>query len=144
MFWDYQPYIMGIRPQNMPQTSNSLLSPTKFMVARGNHPSMHPSMPLCTPSTHPLCPLHTPPHPSVPLRTSPCPLHTPSMPLHAPSAPLHALAEELWLVNRPRWFLIGQWSPPHPITLLLHTSLINIKSWFFPHQNLWKVSAQPE
>ena len=33
---DYQPYIMGIRPQNMPQTSNSLLSPTKSMVARGN------------------------------------------------------------------------------------------------------------
>ena len=25
-----------IRPQNMPQTSNSLLSPTKPMVARGN------------------------------------------------------------------------------------------------------------
>ena len=29
--------IMGIRPQNMAQTSNSLLSPTKSMVARGNH-----------------------------------------------------------------------------------------------------------
>ena len=27
---------MGIRPQNMPQTSDSLLSPTKSMVAMGN------------------------------------------------------------------------------------------------------------
>ena len=27
---------LGIRLQNMPQTSNSLLSPTKSMVARGN------------------------------------------------------------------------------------------------------------
>ena len=27
---------MGIRPQNMPETSNSLLSPTKSMVATGN------------------------------------------------------------------------------------------------------------
>ena len=27
---------IGITPQNMPQTSNSLLSPTKSMVARGN------------------------------------------------------------------------------------------------------------
>ena len=27
---------MGIRPQNMPQSSNSLLSPTKSMVAMGN------------------------------------------------------------------------------------------------------------
>ena len=44
-------YIMGIRPQNMPQTSNSLLSPTKFMVARGNH--------LCAPL--PCTPPHTPP-----------------------------------------------------------------------------------
>ena len=31
-----QPLTMGIRPQNMPQTSNSLLSSTKSMVARGN------------------------------------------------------------------------------------------------------------
>ena len=36
MFWDYQPHIMGIRPQNMTQTSNSLLSQTKSMVAMGN------------------------------------------------------------------------------------------------------------
>ena len=35
-FYDCQPPIMGIRPQNMPQTSNSLLSPTKSMVPRGN------------------------------------------------------------------------------------------------------------
>ena len=35
-FWDYQPLIMVIRPQNMPHTSNSLLSPTKSMVAMGN------------------------------------------------------------------------------------------------------------
>ena len=28
--------MMGIRPQNMAQTSNSLLSPTKSMVAMGN------------------------------------------------------------------------------------------------------------
>ena len=27
---------MGITPQNMPQASNSLLSPTKSMAARGN------------------------------------------------------------------------------------------------------------
>ena len=27
---------IGITPQNMPQTYNSLLSPTKSMVARGN------------------------------------------------------------------------------------------------------------
>ena len=32
---------MGIRPQNMPQTSNSLLSPTKSMVARGNQMVNH-------------------------------------------------------------------------------------------------------
>ena len=31
-----QPHIMVIRPQNMPETSNSLLSPTKSMVAMGN------------------------------------------------------------------------------------------------------------
>ena len=31
-----QPPTMGITPQNMTQTSNSLLSPTKSMVARGN------------------------------------------------------------------------------------------------------------
>ena len=35
-FYDYQVPIMGITGQNMPQTSNSLLSPTKSMVARGN------------------------------------------------------------------------------------------------------------
>ena len=34
--WDYQPHIMGIRLQNTTQTSDSLLSPTKWMVARGN------------------------------------------------------------------------------------------------------------
>ena len=34
--YDYQPIIMGITAQNMPSTSNSLLSPTKSMVARGN------------------------------------------------------------------------------------------------------------
>ena len=31
-----QPLVMGIRPQNMPQISNSLLSPIKSMVARSN------------------------------------------------------------------------------------------------------------
>ena len=36
MFWDYQQLIMGIRLKNMSQTSNSLLSPTRSMVARGN------------------------------------------------------------------------------------------------------------
>ena len=35
-FCDYQVPIMVITSQNMPQTSNSLLSPTKSMVARGN------------------------------------------------------------------------------------------------------------
>ena len=35
MFWDYQPPVMGVRPQNIPQTLNSLLSPTKSMVAEG-------------------------------------------------------------------------------------------------------------
>ena len=35
-FWDYQTPVIGITSQNMPQTSNSLLSPTKSMVARGN------------------------------------------------------------------------------------------------------------
>ena len=32
----YQPTIMGITAQNMTLTSNSLLSPTISMVARGN------------------------------------------------------------------------------------------------------------
>ena len=36
-FWDYEPPIMNINPQNMPQTLKSLLSLTKSMVARGNH-----------------------------------------------------------------------------------------------------------
>ena len=76
---------MGIRSQNMPQTSNSLLSPTKSMVARGNHPSTPPPCPsLHAPSAPPPHPLRAP---SVPLCTPPCPLCTPSMPLHAPSAP---------------------------------------------------------
>ena len=35
-FLDYQPTMMGLTAHNMPQTSNSLLSPTKSMVARGN------------------------------------------------------------------------------------------------------------
>ena len=35
-FEDYQPPKMDIRSQNMAQTSSSLLSPTKSMVARGN------------------------------------------------------------------------------------------------------------
>ena len=34
--WDYQTSIMGITDQNMPQTSNFLLSSTKSMVARDN------------------------------------------------------------------------------------------------------------
>ena len=38
-FWDYQPLMMGIIPQNMSQTLNSLLSPTKAMVANCNQPS---------------------------------------------------------------------------------------------------------
>ena len=39
---------MGIRPQNMAQTSNSLLSPTKSMVAlRPYMPPMCPFAPLC-------------------------------------------------------------------------------------------------
>ena len=58
---------MVIRSQSMPQTSKSLLSPTKFMVARGN--PLH--APLCTLLHTPLCtPLHAPfltpsAHPSV-------------------------------------------------------------------------------
>ena len=32
-FWDYPLSKMGITPQNVPQTSNSILSPTKWMVA---------------------------------------------------------------------------------------------------------------
>ena len=35
-FLVYQPIIMGITAQNMTLTSNSLLSPTISMVARGN------------------------------------------------------------------------------------------------------------
>ena len=35
MFRDYQPPVMGIRPQNMTQTSNSLLSSTNSTVAEG-------------------------------------------------------------------------------------------------------------
>ena len=100
MFWDYQPLIMVIRPQNMPQTSNSLLSPTKSMVAMGN------AYPLCVPPLR--TPPHTPPHtPSayplrvplcIPLRIPLCvpPPHTPSAypstyPLHVPPplTPLH-------------------------------------------------------
>ena len=75
-FWEYQPPIMGITGQNVPQTSNSLLSPTKTMVARGNqwtslHPSAHLHSPLCVP----LCiPLYTSTHPST----------QPSTYLHAP------------------------------------------------------------
>ena len=82
MFWDYQPLIMGIRPQNMPQTSNSLLSPTKSMVAMGNAYLLRVPRPH-TPSAYLLC--IPPPHtPSVyPLRIPP--LHTPSAyPLHVP------------------------------------------------------------
>ena len=105
MFWDYQPYIMGIRPQNVPQTSNSLLSPTKSMVARGNHfhappHTLHVRCTSAHPSTHlhaPLrAPLSTPPltsmHPSAhlstplgpPLRTPLCTSIHPSMHLHTP------------------------------------------------------------
>ena len=42
MFWGYEPPIMGIRPQNVAQTSIFLLLATKSMVARGNqwYPSM--------------------------------------------------------------------------------------------------------
>ena len=35
-FLDYQLTIMGVTPENMPQTSNFLLSTTRSMVARGN------------------------------------------------------------------------------------------------------------
>ena len=35
-FQDYQPPKMGIRSQNMAQTSSSLLSASKSTVARGN------------------------------------------------------------------------------------------------------------
>ena len=78
---------MGIRPQNMPQTLNSLLSPAKFMVARGNHlhaplPTPLHVPPLHTLSVYPFCvPLCVPPPHT--------PLHTPSAypsayPLHVP------------------------------------------------------------
>ena len=36
-FQDYQPPTMAIKPENMTQTSNFLLSHTKSMVARGNN-----------------------------------------------------------------------------------------------------------
>ena len=93
----------------MPQTSNSLLSPTKFMVARGNHlhtplstvcpwhPSMHPStQPSTHPSMHPS--VHPSMHPSAYPSADPFthPSTHPSMhplcgPLHASlHAPLHA------------------------------------------------------
>ena len=36
-FLEYLPPIMGMTGQNMPQTSNSLLSPTKLLVAMGNN-----------------------------------------------------------------------------------------------------------
>ena len=35
-FFEYQPPKIGIIPQNMSQTSNSLLSSTKSIFARGN------------------------------------------------------------------------------------------------------------
>ena len=35
-FFDYESPNTGIRPQNMPHTSNTLLSPIKSMVAVGN------------------------------------------------------------------------------------------------------------
>ena len=109
MFWDYQPHLMGIRSQNMTQTSNSLLSPTKSMVAMGNHLCA----PLCTPSVHPL---HTPP--GTPPCTPPC---TPPRTLHAPlCTSLHA---PLWLVKCPT-------TSNH---IPAFKNLINIKSWFFPH-----------
>ena len=53
-FWDYQPPKMGITPQNMPQTSNPLLLPTKSIVARVNQPSVPPLCPSVLP-LHPLC-----------------------------------------------------------------------------------------
>ena len=43
MFQDYQPHILGIRPQNMTQTSNSLLSPLNqwlLWVTNGNQGQM--------------------------------------------------------------------------------------------------------
>ena len=53
---------MGLRPQNMLQTSNSLLSPTKSMVARGNqwqplHTPLHAPLwtPVCTSLHAPIC-----------------------------------------------------------------------------------------
>ena len=103
MFWDYQPLIMVIRPQNMPQTSNSLLSPTKSMVAMGNAYPLRVPPPRTPPHTPSMYPLHVPPPrpPSayplcVPLRV---PLRVP--PLHTPSAyPLH-VPEWIWLVNVP-------------------------------------------
>ena len=49
MFWDYQPLIMGIRHQNMPRTSNALLSPT-----RGNYLNA----PLCMTLHAPVCLRH--------------------------------------------------------------------------------------
>ena len=129
MFWEYQPLMMVIRPQNMPQTSNSLLSPTKSMVARGNvyplcvppphTPSTYPSAyPLCVPPprTPSAYPLHVP-HPrtpsAYPLRIPLCipPPRTPSAypsayPLHVPpprtpSAYPLRIPEWIWLVNVP-------------------------------------------
>ena len=60
---------MGIKPQNIPQTSNSLLSLTKSMVATSedviqSEPYTSPRTSV-NPSTHVCAPLHAPPHTSV-------------------------------------------------------------------------------
>ena len=115
----------------MPQTSNSLLSPTKFMVARGNHlcaplhapplhtPSAYPSM---YPSPYPLCisPLCTPPH-----ALSTYPLCIP--PPHIPSAYL----------NESDWLMF----PPQPIRSLGLKNLININPDFSPTTSLKSLHA---
>ena len=130
MFWDYQPYIMGIRPKNVLQTLNSLLSPTKSMVARGNHlraplrtppctplhtnpcTSKHPSMHLRAPLLTPPC---TPPHTSVHFRAPLCTLpHTPPCTSAHPSMHLCTpLCAPLCTLCTP---------PCHP-SMHLHTSL---------------------
>ena len=101
---------MDFTGQYMVQTSNSLLSPIKSMVARGNqwYPRihLHASLRTCTYLHASLCaPPHTPvctsEHLHAPLCEHPCtPPCTLCTPLHAPLCiPLHTSMHEAdWLI----------------------------------------------
>ena len=80
MFRDYQPPKIGMTAQNMSQTSNSLLSPTKSMVARVTDPLQNSSYTVpCASLQNPPCAESSAPTPLlVPLcRTLCAPFHVP-------------------------------------------------------------------